>query len=55
LTAARQSTPAKALGLDHERDRVAPGCVADLVLLTPDLRVQTTLIAGELVHAASRD
>ena len=49
------ATPAKALGLDHERGRVAPGCVADLVLLTPDLRVQTTLIAGELVHAASRD
>lgn len=49
------TTPAKALGLDHERGRVAPGCVADLVLLTPDLRVQTTLVAGEIVYAAPRD
>lgn len=48
------TTPAKALGLDQERGRGAPGYVADLVLLTPDLRVQTTMVAGEVVYTADR-
>ncbi len=49
------TTPAKALGLAGERGRVAPGYVADLVLLTPDLRVQATMVAGEVVYIASQD
>jgi len=40
------TTPAKALGLARDRGRIAPGYVADLVLLTPDLRVQATMVAG---------
>lgn len=40
------TTPAELLGLGHERGRIAPGYVADLVLLTPDLRVQTTVVEG---------
>jgi N-acetylglucosamine-6-phosphate deacetylase len=46
------TTPARAIGLDHERGQVAPGFVADLVLLTPDLHVRGTVVAGELVYAA---
>ena len=44
------TTPARAIGLDHERGRIAPGFVADLVLLSPDLRVRGTIVEGELVY-----
>jgi len=44
------TTPARALGLDRERGRVAPGAVADLVLLTPDLHVWMTLVRGEVAY-----
>lgn len=44
------TTPARVLGLDHERGRVAPGAVADLVLLTPDLHVWMTLVRGEVAY-----
>ena len=46
------TTPAKLLGLDGERGRIAPGYTADLVLLSSDLRVQTTIASGEVVYAA---
>lgn len=46
------TTPARALGLDHERGQVAPGFLADLVLLSPDLEVRGTVVAGELVYTA---
>ena len=46
------TTPARALGLDHERGQVAPGFMADLVLLSPDLEVRGTVVAGELVYTA---
>ncbi len=49
------TTPARALGLAHERGRIAPGYVADLVLLTPDLRVRATMVAGEVSYVASQD
>jgi N-acetylglucosamine-6-phosphate deacetylase len=45
------TTPARAIGLDHERGRIAPGFVADLVLLSPDLRVHGTIAEGQLVYA----
>ena len=45
------TTPAHAIGLDHERGQIAPGFVADLVLLSPDLRVRGTIVEGELVYA----
>jgi N-acetylglucosamine-6-phosphate deacetylase len=41
-------TPARLLGLT-DRGRLVPGCRADLVLLTPDLRVQTVLVGGQVV------
>lgn len=44
------TTPARLLGLDQERGRVAPGAVADLVLLTPDLQVWMTLVRGEVAY-----
>jgi len=44
------TTPARLLGLDRERGRVAPGAVADLVLLTPDLQVWMTLVRGEVAY-----
>jgi len=44
------TTPARLLGLDHERSCIAPGFVADLVLLSPDLRVQATVARGEVVY-----
>ncbi len=46
------TTPAKLLGLDGERGRIAPGYAADIVLLSSDLRVQTTIASGEVVYAA---
>lgn len=44
------TTPAKALGLAHERGRIAAGQIANLVLLTPDLHVQATIVQGEIVY-----
>lgn len=46
------TTPARAIGLAHERGQVATGYVADLVLLSPDLHVRGTVVSGELVYAA---
>jgi len=42
-------TPADLLGLPH-KGRLAPNCDADLLLLTPDLQVHTTVIAGKIVY-----
>ncbi len=44
------TTPARAIGLDHERGRIAPGHVADMVLLTADLRVSATVAEGAVVY-----
>jgi N-acetylglucosamine-6-phosphate deacetylase len=44
------TTPAKAIGLDGERGRIEASYIADLVLLTPDLRVQATIVEGEIVY-----
>lgn len=46
------TTPARSLGLDHERGQIAPGYVADLVLLSPELEVRGTVVQGELVYTA---
>ena len=46
------TTPARALGLEHERGQVAPGFVADLILLSPDLHVRGTIVDGEPVYVA---
>lgn len=45
------TTPAALLGLSQQRGRVAPGLIADLVLLTPDLEPVMTIVAGKVVYA----
>lgn len=40
--------PACALGIASERGRIAPGCVADLVLLDADLEVSRVVVRGQL-------
>ncbi|HLZ71134.1 MAG TPA: N-acetylglucosamine-6-phosphate deacetylase [Dehalococcoidia bacterium] len=42
--------PAQAIGVADDRGRVAPGYRADLVALTPELRVARTWIGGTLVY-----
>ena len=44
------TTPARRLGLGDRLGRVAPGYDADLVLLSPDLRVVETFVGGESVY-----
>ncbi len=41
---------AKAIGLGHERGRIAIGFVADLVMLSPDLEVYSTVAAGTVAY-----
>ena len=41
------TVPAKVLGLT-DRGRIAPGCIADLVLLTPELKVVKTIVNGKV-------
>ena len=43
------STPARVLGLT-DRGRIAPGCLADLILLTPDGHIRRALVQGEEVY-----
>lgn len=43
-------TPARVMGLDGRKGRVAPGCDADIVVLGPDMHVRATLVGGELVY-----
>jgi N-acetylglucosamine-6-phosphate deacetylase len=47
------TTPARLLGLERERGRIEPGFAADMVLLSPDLTVQMTMAAGEVVYTAA--
>ena len=46
------TTPARLLGLGDRLGRVAPGHDADLVLLSPNLRVIETFVGGESVYQA---
>jgi N-acetylglucosamine-6-phosphate deacetylase len=43
--AAATATPAALVGL-HDRGRIAPGQRADLVALTPDLKVEQVWVRG---------
>jgi N-acetylglucosamine-6-phosphate deacetylase len=42
--------PATVIGVADRKGRIAPGYDADLVVLSPDLRVEMTFVAGELVY-----
>jgi N-acetylglucosamine-6-phosphate deacetylase len=44
------TTPADLLGLAALRGRIAPGYVADLVLLTPEHQVQMTIAEGKIAY-----
>jgi N-acetylglucosamine-6-phosphate deacetylase len=52
--AAATRVPAAVLGMAAERGAIAPGMVADMVLLTPDLGVATTIARGEMVYSAEQ-
>jgi N-acetylglucosamine-6-phosphate deacetylase len=41
--------PARVLGLTN-RGHIKPGYIADLMLLTPELRVVTTIVQGAIAH-----
>lgn len=43
-------TPARLLGLETRRGVLAPGCLADLVLLDGDYRVVKTIVGGQVVY-----
>lgn len=47
-------TPARALGLAHERGQLAAGFFADLVLLSPELALRGTYVAGRMVAPSTR-
>jgi N-acetylglucosamine-6-phosphate deacetylase len=47
------SNAAGAIGLTHERGRIAPGYVADLVLLSPSLEVRATVAGGAVAFRAA--
>jgi N-acetylglucosamine-6-phosphate deacetylase len=46
-------TPARFLGLEHERGALVPGARADLVALTEDLRAAATWLGGTSDDATS--
>jgi N-acetylglucosamine-6-phosphate deacetylase len=48
------TTPAEVLGLGATRGRIAPGTVADLVLLTPQHEVQMTIVEGRIAYQRER-
>ncbi|HWE63317.1 MAG TPA: N-acetylglucosamine-6-phosphate deacetylase [Chloroflexota bacterium] len=50
---AMTSTPARLLGQEGIRGTLAPGARGDVVLLTQDLQVHTTLVGGEVVYQAA--
>ena len=47
-------TPARLLGLEHERGQIIPGAVADLVFLTPELEVVKTIVNGEVLFGQEK-
>jgi N-acetylglucosamine-6-phosphate deacetylase len=44
--------PARLLGLSHELGSISPGAKADLVLLTPEMKVAHTWVNGQSVYQA---
>ena len=49
------STPATLLGIMEDRGHLATGKVADLLLLTPELQVQMTMVNGQIVYERKSD
>ena len=49
------ANPARMLGIDDRKGRLAPGMDADLVVLGPTGDVEMTVIGGRIAHARSDD
>jgi N-acetylglucosamine-6-phosphate deacetylase len=47
------STPARTIGVAAKRGRLEPGARADVVLLSPDFHVRSTIVGGEVAFSAS--
>lgn len=45
--------PASLLGLSDQRGQIAAGLLADVILLTPDLQVVTTIVEGQVVYSTN--
>ncbi len=43
-------TPARSIGVAHRKGSLEPGKDADVVMLTPDLEVATTMVGGKVVY-----
>ncbi len=43
-------TPARSIGVAHRKGSLEPGKDADIVILSPDLEVQATMVMGEVVY-----
>ncbi|MBC7109041.1 MAG: N-acetylglucosamine-6-phosphate deacetylase [Methanomassiliicoccales archaeon] len=48
-------TPARILGIGHERGLLAPGMKADLVVFDEELNVEMTIVEGEIVYKKGDD
>jgi N-acetylglucosamine-6-phosphate deacetylase len=44
--------PARSIGVADRKGSLEPGKDADVVILTPDLKVATTMVGGKVVHRA---
>ncbi len=49
------TNPAAAIGLEKRKGALIPGADADFVVLSPELHVLQTYVAGECVYSASED
>ena len=43
-------TPARSIGEAHRKGSLEPGKDADVVILTPDMEVATTMVGGKVVY-----
>jgi N-acetylglucosamine-6-phosphate deacetylase len=48
------TTPARLLGISDQRGDIVAGLIADMLLLTPELEVHTTIAAGDIVYERSK-
>lgn len=44
------TTPAQVINIQHQRGEIAEGMLADLIILNSDLKLETTIAAGEIAY-----